>query len=49
MIQLKRARFQIKQRVLNYSLYIIMGFEGPSWGGSGAYLLTFIYFLDKPF
>lgn len=49
MIQLKRARFEIKQRVFNYSLYIIMGFEVPSWGGSGAYLLTFIYFLDKPF
>lgn len=43
------AWFQIKQRILNYSLYILVGSEGPNWGGGGAYLLTFIYVLDKPF
>lgn len=49
LLYLKKARFQIKQRVLNYSLYIIVGSKGPSWGWNEAYLLTFIYLLDKLF
>lgn len=32
LLYLKKARFQIKQRVLIYSLHIIVGSEGPSWG-----------------